>query len=449
MASDGKKVCQKCKKAKNENLYFYTLKNGQKSSMCKQCQTLHVNAFEPNTFMWLLQKYDVPWLPPEWNNLRDRDYEKKGPKKFSHGAVFGKYLTKMKLKQFMDKSFADSEQIMKERYGDQAEAVKQEDKQAGRKLAEALDRQLEEGSISAEEYEATMPTFVKMQRGLAAEPTRADTVGTDNFFDEQKFMSSEELPNPAADLSQEDKIYLVMKWGRMYSFDELLAMQQNYHNMEQSFDIQDADSRNTLKLICKTDLKMNQAIDMGDFDGYQKLSRVSDNLRKSAKFTAAQNKKEKGEFVDSIGELVRFCEREEGFIPRFVTDVPQDKVDFTLQDMEKYLYNLVTEDLGFGQQIENYIQKIALQEKDEEKISKLDDAAIAKGEQIINDDIFDEVLQDADVADYYEEEERQRIESLDRQRNPEANTAFTAYQERLAKMKKAGGKRHYEVAGTT
>jgi len=29
----------------------------------------------------------------------------------------------MKLKQFMDKSFADSEQIMKERYGDQAEAV--------------------------------------------------------------------------------------------------------------------------------------------------------------------------------------------------------------------------------------------------------------------------------------------------------------------------------------
>jgi len=32
----------------------------------------------------------------------------------------------------------------------------------------------------------------------------------------------------------------------------------------QSFDIQDADSKNTLIFICKTDLKMNQAIDCGD-----------------------------------------------------------------------------------------------------------------------------------------------------------------------------------------
>jgi hypothetical protein len=30
-------------------------------------------------------------------------------------------------------------------------------------------------------------------------------------------------------------------------------------------------------------------------------------LRKSAKFTAAQNKEEKGNVVDSVGELVAFC----------------------------------------------------------------------------------------------------------------------------------------------
>lgn len=35
---------------------------------------------------------------------------------------------------------------------------------------------------------------------------------------------------------------------------------------------------------------MNQCIDQGDLEGYQKLARVSDTLRKSAKFTAAQNK---------------------------------------------------------------------------------------------------------------------------------------------------------------
>jgi hypothetical protein len=54
-------------------------------------------------------------------------------------------------------------------------------------------------------------------------------------------------------------------------------------------------------------------------------------LRKTAKFTAAQRKEEQGDFVDSIGELIRICEQD-GFIPRFCTDIPQDKVDVTLAD---------------------------------------------------------------------------------------------------------------------
>lgn len=132
--------------------------------------------------------------------------------------------------------------------------------------------------------------------------------------------------------------------------------------MMASFDIQDADTINTLILICKTNLKMNQAIDIGDLDGFQKLSRVSESLRKSAKFTAAQNKEEKNDFVDCVGELVAMCERE-GFIPRFATDIPQDKVDLTLKDMNNYVYKLVTQDLGFGQQIEDALKKIQIQQE--------------------------------------------------------------------------------------
>lgn len=98
-------------------------------------------------------------------------------------------------------------------------------------------------------------------------------------------------------------------------------------------------------------------------DGFQKLSRVYDSLRKSAKFTAAQNKEDKNDFVDSIGEFVAMCEREEGFIPRYATDIPQDKVDLTLKDMNNYLYKLVTQDLGFGQQIEDSLKKIQIQKE--------------------------------------------------------------------------------------
>ena len=153
-----------------------------------------------------------------------------------------------------------------------------------------------------------------------------------------------------------------MKWGRLYKPAEWVELEKKYNEMTQSFDIQDADTTNTLILICKTDLKMNQAIDCGDVEGFQKLSKVSESLRKSAKFTAAQNKEQKNDYVDSVGELVAMCERE-GFIPRFATDIPQDKVDLTLKDMNNYVYKLVTQDLGFGQQIEDALKKIQIQKE--------------------------------------------------------------------------------------
>jgi hypothetical protein len=139
-----------------------------------------------------------------------------------------------------------------------------------------------------------------------------------------------------------------------------------YEEMMASFDIQDADSKSNLILLCKTNLKQNQAIDSGDIEGFQKLSKVSESLRKTCKFTAAQNKEAKGDFVDSIGGLIAICEKE-GFIPRYATDIPQDKVDETLKDQKAYIYKLVTQDLGFGQQIEDALKKIEIQRQLEEE----------------------------------------------------------------------------------
>ena len=171
--------------------------------------------------------------------------------------------------------------------------------------------------------------------------------------------------------------------------------------MTSSFDIQDADTINSLILICKTNLKMNQCLDPGDIEGFQKLSKVSESLRKSAKFTAAQNKEEKNDYVDSIGELVSVCERE-GFIPRYSLDIPQDKVDITLKDMENYLYKLVTQDLGFGQQIENALKKIQLQKEREEN----------KEEKDLFDDTTDEIT-DNNLIDFYQDIEKQKDEDAE------------------------------------
>jgi hypothetical protein len=206
-------------------------------------------------------------------------------------------------------------------------------------------------------------------------------------------MSEDELIDTSADLTDEDKLYLAMKWGRLYKPYEWVELERIYNEMTESFDIQDADTVNTLVLICKTNLKMNQALDTGDLDGYQKLSRVSDSLRKSAKFTAAQNKEDKNDFVDSVGELVAMCEKE-GFIPRYATDIPQDKVDLTLKDMNDYLHKLVTQDLGFGKQIEEALKKIQIQKE------------MNEADNFMTDD--GSGIEDEDYAAFLEEVEAQK-----------------------------------------
>ena len=128
---------------------------------------------------------------------------------------------------------------------------------------------------------------------------------------------------------------------------------------------------------------MNQAIDCGDVDGYQKLARVSDSLRKSGKFTAAQNKDKDNEQIDCVGVLVAVCEREGGFIPPELVDVKEDMIDVSIKDTQKYLYNLVTKDLGFGQQIENYLKKIQLEHDNIEAMESMDEEEITDMEQVV------------------------------------------------------------------
>jgi len=98
-------------------------------------------------------------------------------------------------------------------------------------------------------------------------------------------------------------------------------------------------------------------LDLGDVEGFQKLMRTYDMLMKSAKFTAAQNKNENGEYVNAVGELVRICEQE-GFIPKYYVDSPKDHVDETLKDMQKYTDTLVREEMHLGDRIEQAIIEI-------------------------------------------------------------------------------------------
>lgn len=383
-------TCTKCGKSMDEG-QFYTYKDGQKTEMCKKCLTMHIDNFEPDTFLWLLEKMDVPYIPEEWNVLRDRAYAK-DPHKMNGMSVFGKYLSKMKLKQWKAYGWADGERL-REQNAARAEQVKEE--QAAYEAE--IKQQYDEGKISEAQYKTLMSTETQH----AEEPMYGPAPNMDNNpYNENNFMSEDELIDPASELTTEDKMYLAMKWGRLYKPNEWVELERKYTEMMNSFDIQDSDTTGTLILICKTYLKMNQAIDCGDVSGYNTLSRVYDTLRKSAKFTAAQNKEAKNDYVDSVGELVAICERE-GFIPRYVTDIPQDKVDITLKDMNNYVRKLVTQDLGFGQQIEDSIKKLQIQKEMREQEDDFD----------FDEDEVDG-LKDKDYEEYFEEIQEQKQKDI-------------------------------------
>ncbi len=357
-------TCSKCGRTKEETM-FYTYKDGSKPSLCKECTLMHVDIWDPNTFVWLLEEYNVPWLPWEWDSLREKAYAK-NPNKKNDTTVFGKYLSKMKLKQFKDFGWEDTEKLQKEH--ELAAAAQAE---LDKTLQETYADQFERGQITEAQYRTLVKADIQRQRD---KPTAAEyqPIGQNNFYNQKNFMAQQDIPDLSQDLTEEDKKYLVMKWGRLYTPQEWVELETFYTKMTDSFDIQDADTESTLILICKNNLKMNQAIDQGDLEGYQKLARVSDTLRKSAKFTAAQNKQKTSQFVDSVGQLVDYCQKHKGQIPQFQMKYDLDIIDTIIKDLKDYTKSLVFEDPALKREIEDYLKKLKNneQQKQDKKEAK-------------------------------------------------------------------------------
>ena len=368
--------CQKCQKTLKD-VAFYTYKNGEKTELCKKCLTMHVDPYKPETFLWILEKMDVPWLPWEWNPLVARAAAKDG-KYPSGSAIMGKYLGKMRLGQWGKKGWADTEAEQAKRDALRAEYTVTHGEAPLDK--ETLHRQYLDGEITEAQYKTMLPEELPPPPEPEAPPEVDDPYKENNFLDE--------VESPAAQLTRDDKIYLAMKWGRNYHAEQWIKLDRMYEEMSNSFDISDADSKINLRQLCKTWLKAEEAIDVGDIDSYQKLNRVAEIQRKSGNFTAAQNKKDKEEFVDCVGNLVAYCEREGGKIPRFDISAPRDLIDKELQDQKDYLHALVTEDKSLAQQIETYLKKRELLDEAVRK-KMLEKAGIKTNEEAEDDDFID------------------------------------------------------------
>lgn len=130
-------------------------------------------------------------------------------------------------------------------------------------------------------------------------------------------------------------------------------------------------------------------------EGFQKMSKVYDSLMKSGKFTAAQNKAESGDFVDSVGELIELCEKQ-GYIERYYIDNPKDKVDLTIQDMQRYTRTLIEEETSLPTMVEKALQEI---EKEDAANAESEDGEIIDDIDLSLEDL-EKTLKDEDFNDY-------------------------------------------------
>lgn len=376
--------CEKCNRTMNGTEFYSSnnlekYPNDGKFPVCKKCMTMHVDNWNPDTYLWILQEADVPYVPDEWNKLMEK--YGRDPQSMTGMTILGRYLSKMKLKQFKDYRWKDTEFLQQMANNKLEQTMKRQGYDA-QQIATAI----EKSSIAIPEGELKEPVY--------APPPSAPT---EDYFAQQSGEVEQEL-----DLTDEDRTYLRLKWGKTYKPEEWVKLEQLYEEMMASYDIQGAGHKDTLKLICKTSLKANQLIDIGDIEGFQKMSKVYDSLMKSGKFTAAQNKAESGEFVDSIGELIELCEKE-GYIERYYVEQPHDKVDLTIQDMQRYTRTLIEDETNISTMVEKALRENA--KEDEEKAKNVESDIVDDADLSIEE--LEKTIKDSDYADFEEFKEQE------------------------------------------
>jgi hypothetical protein len=168
---------------------------------------MHVDNFNPDTYLWILQECDVPYVPEEWNKLlasygKDRT-------KLTGTTIVGRYLSKMKLKQFRDYRWKDTEFLQEV---------------ANKRIEETMKRQ---GYEAAEIAQALATASVPIPQGEIEIPVYQEANDNpflssgDDYFAEQSGGADDFVD----DLTEEDRTYLRLKWGKTYKPEEWIRLE--------------------------------------------------------------------------------------------------------------------------------------------------------------------------------------------------------------------------------
>lgn len=350
-------VCGAVKVAKD----FYGVREAKRGSKfhgaCRACVgRMIADVRDPVEMESACRDFNVPYCDKLWRMSYNKAVEKGDS--LSGDALLGRYMRLINMRQYNRfGTYADQDglrQYLDDRHPEPVEYVEAPDiheAEAAALAAKEAETRAAQAAKKAEALEAEAQAKAREKEekakadAMELERMRQDTAGRH----EQAIYDS---------LTPDDINMLVRKWGGDFLPSEWVKMEDLYNKYVNEYDM-NIDREQALIAICKTTVKMDAALVQGNVADYQKLASVLKDLRTSAKFTESQ-KVEKKRFIDSVGELVAFCEKEGGAIPQYGDPdaYPEDVVDFTLNDLKSYTYNLVANELGLGAMIESYIKKL-------------------------------------------------------------------------------------------
>lgn len=99
------KQCANCGMLLDEKQFLYSHRLDRhpdgKQDFCKSCIASSIDIDNEETYMWVLEDADIPYIPYFWNQHKDSDAIK----------VIAKYFARMKLCSFRELRFEDTERV--------------------------------------------------------------------------------------------------------------------------------------------------------------------------------------------------------------------------------------------------------------------------------------------------------------------------------------------------
>lgn len=356
MKGQDKIFCPCCRKTLDVKNFFKTNRIDKHPSgylpECKTCVSMTIDDTDPSTFLSLLKEIDIPYMPTVWREL----VVKKDPKA---GSIIGKYVSKARLNQYKRYRWADTQSLV--------------DKETD-SLLEAL-RQTSENESEAEKQVEAIMNFTDIPSQKA--PMNVDDGPSMSAGMYQLIGLTPETSK--YHLTQKEIDELKVTWGRDYPEDDYMALEQQFHDMQSSYVINDPIAISNAKIICKMTLKMNKFLDIDDVESVSKISRQLDLFIKSANLAPVQQK-DRQSSTFAISQLAFMIEKEGGFIPQWDTSEPMDNIDMILKDMQDYTNSLVLGESNINEMAKNTATILAQNDLPEAKVEDYSEFAALEAE---------------------------------------------------------------------